>query len=318
VQYVKKHTLLQDKPKVIVIVGLTAVGKSALAIGLARRFNGEVISADSRQVYRGLNLGTGKITRKEMRGVPHHLLDVVSPKKQFSVAEYQTLAREKIDGIISRDKLPIICGGTGLYIDAALGRVTIPDVPPDPLLRKKLGRKSAEELFALLKKLDPKRAKEIDSKNPRRLIRAIEIANAKRSENLDPRRSPRREGEAVGIFASRSVCWIGLTLPPDLLKQRIKTRLSERIKDGLIAEVKELHQRGLSWKRLEKLGLEYRFVSRYLRGLMTKREMTDKLQTEIWRYAKRQMQWFKRNKDIQWFSPSQKTKIYAMLKSEGL
>ncbi len=317
-QYVKKHTLLQDKPKVIVIVGLTAVGKSALAIGLARRFNGEVISADSRQVYRGLNLGTGKITRKEMRGVPHHLLDVVSPKKQFSVAEYQTLAREKIDGIISRDKLPIICGGTGLYIDAALGRVTIPDVPPDPLLRKKLGRKSAEELFALLKKLDPKRAKEIDSKNPRRLIRAIEIANAKRSENLDPRRSPRREGEAVGIFASRSVCWIGLTLPPDLLKQRIKTRLSERIKDGLIAEVKELHQRGLSWKRLEKLGLEYRFVSRYLRGLMTKREMTDKLQTEIWRYAKRQMQWFKRNKDIQWFSPSQKTKIYAMLKSEGL
>jgi len=300
-----------------VVVGPTTVGKSALAVGLARRFGGEVISADSRQVYRGLNIGTGKITKKETRGIPHHLLDVANPKKQFSVAEYQILAQKKIDEIISRGKTPIICGGTGLYIDVLLGKISIPDVPPDPQLRKKLKKKSVEELFALLKKLDAKRVENIDSKNPRRLIRAIEIANAKRNENHDPRRSPRREGEAVGIFASRSVCWIGLTLPPEKLKKKITIRLLARMSRGMIAEVRRLHKEGLSWRRCEELGLEYRFISRYLRKLLTKREMTEKLQTEIWRYSKRQMQWFKRNKDIRWFNSSQKAQIYAMLKKKG-
>ena len=316
-QYVKKRAVLQDKPKVIVIVGPTAVGKSALAVRLARRFRGEIISADSRQVYRGLTVGTGKITEKEMREVPHHLLDVVSPKRQFSVALYQELARKKILEIYARGKLPIICGGTGLYVDTLLGRTAIPDVPPNFSLRRRLGEKTTAQLFALLIHLDPKRAKDIDLKNPRRLIRAIEIANAKRNKNPDPRRSPRREGKAVGIFVSRSVCWIGLTLPLKKLKEKIETRLFARMK-GMINEVRRLHKAGLSWKRCEELGLEYRFVSRYLRGLMTKAEMLEKLRTEIGRYAKRQMQWFKRNKEIRWFNPSQKTKIYAMLKKKGL
>ncbi len=289
------------------IVGPTAVGKSALAVRLARRFNGEVISADSRQVYRSLNIGTGKINKKEMHGIPHHLLDVASPRKQFSVAEYQTLAHEKISAIFSRGRVPIICGGTGLYVDAALGRITIPNVPPNHALRKKLEKKSAKGLFALLTRLDPHRAEKIDRQNPRRLIRAIEIAQALGSV------PPPQHSHIL-----QNVRIIGLTLPPEKLKEKITIRLFARIREDMINEVRRLHNAGMSWKRLDELGLEYRLVSRYLRGLMTKAEMLKKLQTEIWRYAKRQMQWFRRNKEIRWFNPSQKTEIYAMLKYKGL
>lgn len=320
--------------KIVVIAGSTASGKSALAVTLARRYNGEVISADSRQVYRGLDIGTGKITKKEMRGIPHHLLDVADPKEQFTAAEYQKLTRQKITEILSMGKLPIICGGTGLYIDAALWRVAIPEIPPNPVLRKKLEKKSPEELFEMLRELDATRAQTIDQHNPRRLVRAVEIAwadsservlglRAWRSENFVSRRSPRREGEADEIFAAQSeqelnVLWLGLMLPPEELKKKIAIRLFSRISRGMLTEVKTLHKHGLSWKRMEALGLEYRFVSRHLRGMLTKAEMIGKLQTEIYRYAKRQMTWFKRNKEIKWFRQSQKEAIFAMLEHKGL
>ena len=163
-------------PKIIAIVGPTASGKSDLAVKIARKYNGEIISADSRQVYRGLNIGTGKITKHEMLGVPHHLLDVADPKKRFTVADFKTLADKAIADISSRGKLPIICGGTGLYIDILTSGFVLPDVPPNPTLRKKLGQKTAAQLFVILKKLDPKRAENIDQTNSVRLIRAIEIA----------------------------------------------------------------------------------------------------------------------------------------------
>lgn len=318
------HTMYR-KPnrKTLVIVGPTASGKSALAATLARAFNGEIVSADSRQVYRGLNVGTGKITKKEMSGVTHHLLDVANPKKQFTVAEYQKLAREKIEDILSRGKLPIVVGGTGLYLDAALGRIAIPEVPPNSALRKKLEKKSITELFVMIQKLDPQRAKTIDAHNLRRLVRAIEIATTNEGKALQ---HPILQSALAKVRFD--ILWLGLTLQPEELKKKIAIRLffrlrqdfsgQARIEKDMITEVKRLHKCGLSWKRMEALGLEYRYLSRYLRGLLTETEMTEKLQTEIYRYAKRQMTWFKRNKEIRWFRPSQRREIFAMLKGEGL
>ncbi|HDO23680.1 MAG TPA: tRNA (adenosine(37)-N6)-dimethylallyltransferase MiaA, partial [bacterium] len=164
--------------KVIVILGPTASGKSEMAVKLAKKFNGEIISADSRQVYRGMDIGTGKITQKEMRGIPHHLLDVASPKKVFTVIDFKKRAEKAIKDIIKRGKISIICGGTGFYIQAITGGISIPEVKPNWKLRKQLEKKNAEQLFKMLKKLDPKRSKTIDAKNPRRLIRAIELAQS--------------------------------------------------------------------------------------------------------------------------------------------
>ncbi len=287
--------------KLIVILGPTAVGKSALGVVLAQKHNGEIISADSRQVYTGLTIGTGKITKKEMGGIPHHLLDVTIPKKQMSVVEFQKLAREKVEDILRRGKLPIIVGGTGLYINSIVNDVSFPEVPPNPLLRKKLDKKSPAELFAILIKLDGHRATTIDSHNPRRLVRAIEIATALGS--VPPYVStPRKDFNSL---------FIGLTLPPQTLKKRIATRLISRMKSGMVTEVRKLKRNGLSWKRMEELGLEYRYLSRFLRGLLSKEEMVEWLQSEIVRYAKRQMTWFKRNKRILWFKPTETAKIQS-------
>ncbi|MCX6747919.1 MAG: tRNA (adenosine(37)-N6)-dimethylallyltransferase MiaA, partial [Candidatus Nomurabacteria bacterium] len=173
------------KPKVIVILGATSTGKSDLAVLLATTIfkkKAEIISADSRQVYKGLDLGTGKITKKEMRGIPHHLLDVVNPKKTFTVTEFKKLADKKIKQILVRGNVPILCGGTGFYIDTVVNNVVFPEVPPNEELRKKLEQKNKEELFEILEKLDQQRAKDIKDKNELnnkvRLIRAIEIATS--------------------------------------------------------------------------------------------------------------------------------------------
>lgn len=276
------------KPKIIVIVGPTASGKSDLAVKIAKEKNGEVISADSRQVYKGLDIGTGKITKKEMKGVPHHLLDVVSPKQTFTVALFKRKAEKAITDIISRGKIPIICGGTGFYIDALVFDMDIPEVPPNKVLREKLEKKSLEQLFKELQKLDPERAEEIDVKNKVRLVRAIEIAKTigktpkiKKSDKYD-------------------VEWIGIDWPDEILKERIHTRLIKRIKSGMIKEAQNLHEKGLSYKRMEALGLEYRYLARFLKNEITCEQMISELSTKIWQYAKRQRMWFKRNKDINW------------------
>ena len=288
----------QNTKKMIVVLGPTASGKSDLAVRLAKKFDGEVISADSRQVYNGLNIGTGKITKREMRGVPHHLIDVASPTKTFTVAEYKKLADKSIGRIWSRGKLPIICGGTGFYIRAVIDNLIIPEVPPDKKLRRRLDKKTVDELFAILKSLDPRRAKEIDAKNPRRLIRAIEIATALGHV-------PHLEAS----LPSYDVLKIGLTLPDKILKQKIHIRLFARISRGMVAETKRLHKQGLSWKRMDELGLEYRYLARYLNGEISKKEMTIKLEKEIWQYAKRQRTWFKKDKRIRWHMLSDKKKI---------
>ncbi len=281
-------------PKILVIVGPTASGKSALAVRLAKKYHGEIISADSRQVYKGLDIGTGKITKKEMAGIPHHLLDVANPKRTFTVNHYQKLAQQKIKRIIKRGRLPIIVGGTGFYIDAALGIMMVPPVPPNLPLRNRLNLLTTVKLLRQLQRLDPERAKTIDAKNPRRLIRAIEIAAALgRVPPLKPRPLP------------YEVIKIGIQVPLPALKLKINNRLNKRLKQGLIKEVKNLHEKtGLSWKRLESFGLEYRYVARFLKAEDHNFFPQEQLETAIWHYAKRQMTWFKRDKSINWVTES--------------
>ena len=289
------------QPKIIVILGPTASGKSDLAVELAEKFNGEIISADSRQLYKGMDIGTGKITKKEMRGIPHHLLDVVSPKTKFDVARYQKLAHKKIADILKRGKLPIVCGGTGLYIKAIVENPRYPDVPPDWKLRKKLEKLSAEKLFSMLKKLDRARAKTIDGKNPHRLIRAIEIA--KQIGKVPPKKDyPKYDALLIGIKKS-----------PDELEKAIAARLHKRIRQGMIAEVRKLHKQGISWKRLEELGLEYRYIALYLQNKIDKKTVLETLETKINQYAKRQITWFKKTPDINWIR--NKKEVIALIQS---
>ncbi|MBI5003478.1 tRNA (adenosine(37)-N6)-dimethylallyltransferase MiaA [Candidatus Kaiserbacteria bacterium] len=287
------------RPKILIIVGPTASGKTALAIELAKKLGGEVISADSRQVYRGLDIGTGKVTKREMQGIPHHLLDIASPRKALSAGDFVIHASDAIARVACRERLPIIAGGTGFYIDALVGRIALPDVPPNPALRKKLAGNSAAQLFALLKKKDPSRALSMNTPSERnnkvRLIRALEIADGLEGQTFHKRSDlPRYE-----------TLWIGINPPFKVLEQKISKRLSQRLKIGMIAEAKRLHARGLSYKRMEALGLEYRSLARFLQGKITRPEMEAELNRDIRRYAKHQLSYWKRNTEIKWIKPSQ-------------
>lgn len=288
----------------VVILGPTATGKSGLAVKLARKYHGEVISADSRQVYKGLDIGTGKITKDEMQGIHHWLLDIVNPKDSFSVAQFQEQVRAKIQTILKRSKLPIICGGTGFYIDSVVNNTVLPEVPPNKKLRAKLEKKSAEELALMLKQLDENRYNNIDINNKVRLVRAIEIATA--------------IGKVPKIINNESeynFLKIGLVLSNEDLRSKINKRLKLRIKQGMIEEAERLHKKGLSYERMRELGLEYRYLADFLEKKISKIEMISKLETEIWRYAKRQMTWFKKDKRIKWFNPKEIRKIQKEINS---
>ena len=272
---------MKIKNKIIVILGPTASGKTGLSIKLAKKFHGEIISADSRQLYKGMDIGTGKVTKKEMAKIPHYLLDVANPKKQFTVAQYKRLAERAIKKIIANKKIPIICGGTGFYIQTITDNTTIPEVKPDAKLRAELEKKSAKELFNQLKKLDPRRAKNIDGNNRRRLIRALEIVIKSGKKVPILKSEPKYEALIIGIKRNAKE-----------LKELIKTRLFKRLKQGMVKEIINLKKSGLSWKRLEDFGLEYRYVAYYLQNKLSYNEMVGKLQKEIEHYAKRQMTWF--------------------------
>ena len=297
--------LMQKKPKLLVIVGPTSSGKSALAVSLARKFKGEVISADSRQVYKGLDIGTGKITKREMRGVSHHLLDVASPKKLFTAHDFKGFASQCIAQIASRNKLPIVTGGTGFFIDALVGRISLPNVPINLGLRDRLEKKTAEQLFLMLKKRDPERAKTIDRHNRRRLVRALEIVYAlgKVPKNND----------LVGRYSDYDVLWIGISLAKPELDKNISMRLFARIRGGMVAEARRLHANGLSYKRMDSLGLEYRWLALLLQKKISRGEFEDMLLRDIRRYAKRQITYWKRNKEIRWFNPRNMREIYRLV-----
>jgi tRNA dimethylallyltransferase len=286
---------LKMKQKVIAIVGPTASGKSSLAVALALKFHGEIISADSRQIYKGLNLGTGKITKQEMMGIPHHLLDIWNPKKAVSVAEFKQKAEEALEEIVTNKKVPVVCGGTGFYIDTFLFNRELPHVEPNVALRKKLEKLPTQTLGEKLLKLDPRRAKEIDLKNRVRIIRAIEIV------------------DALGVVPPLTdsppydVLFIGLNPSEQWLKAKIKTRLQERMQKGMVREAQNLHKNGLTYKRMIELGLEYKYLALFLQKKISKEEMITELEKEIWQYSKRQMTWFRKNKSIVWLKPELKT-----------
>jgi len=375
-----------QKP-IIILVGPTASGKSDLAVYLARKFNGEIISADSRQVYKGMNIGTGKVslsksphtqtlsypaplTQRGVRGVKpsgyyegiaHYLLNVASPTRRFTAAQYKKLAQAAIKKIQNShgrvsmargskpseryshaNKIPIICGGTGFYIRMLVDNLDIPAVKPDLKLRAKLEKKTTEELFAELQKLDPRRAKAIDRHNPRRLVRALEIVlkTGRPVPTLNPPQlsftkrggvPPFRKGRLGGIYspplggvrgdftaplrqrgATRLAeaidvaqgglkpLFLGIQIPRPKLARRIKSRLEKRLKHGMIAEVRKLRSQGLSWKRLDSFGLEYRWLAKYLQKTISYDEMVKRLQKDIEHYAKRQMTWFQRDPRIHW------------------
>jgi tRNA dimethylallyltransferase len=291
------------KDNIIAIVGPTAAGKSDIAVRIAKAIGGEVVSADSRQIYKGLDIGSGKITPRETRGVPHYMLDVADPKRTFTVAQYQKQALKEIARILKRGKIPVLVGGTGLYIQAIIDGVTFPEVKPNAKLRKKLEGKSAAELAAILKKLDKKRYLEIDIHNPRRLVRAIEIAKALGS--VPP----------IKKTSDFTPLLIGIRLDDEILKKKIHARLLKRMKVGMVAEAKRLHAEGLSYKRMDSLGLEYRYLAAFLQKKLSKEEMIEQLSNAIWHYAKRQITWFKKDKRIKWFEPGEYEKIESKVRN---
>ena len=297
-----------QQPKVIVILGTTATGKSDLAVkialrlssGQAKKFGGEIISADSRQVYIGLDIGTGKMTKKDIRGIPHHLLDVANPKRKFTVSQYKKFAEEKIEEIIARGNVPIICGGTGFYIDAITQGVIFPEVPPNKNLRKILEKKSTIELFQILKKFDKSRAKNIKDKNEQnnkvRLIRAIEIAKALGKVPKIIKDSPPYKFIKIGLY-----------LPAPILEMKIEKRVKKMFQLGLLKEIEMLKNKGISQKRLAEFGFEYNNPT------------VESVVSESLKYAKRQITWFKRDSEIAWYNASDKNlekNIFAILKKD--
>jgi len=298
---------VKKRQKIIVIVGPTASGKSDLAVELAKKINGEVISADSRQVYKGLDIGTGKITKREMKGIPHHLLDVAPPRRKFTAHDFVHLSQKCYSSVLQNNRIPIVVGGTGFYIDALLGNTPLSNVPADEDLRKELEGKTPAQLIALLKRKNPKRAKDIIEKNEqnnkRRIIRAIEIALA----------HPKCPEGVSGHSRRYEVLWIGIKPEKEKLRERIHERLLVRIRRGMVAEAKTLHAKGLSYRRMEELGLEYRYLARFLKNEITKDEMIEQLSAKIWQYAKRQMTYWRRNKEIKWFLPKEVPKIKKLV-----
>jgi len=293
--------------KAIIIIGQTATGKTDLSIDLALRYGGEVISCDSRQVYSGLDIGSAKITEKEMRGVPHHLIDVADPRKDvFTAYEYLRLGREALHDIWERCKLPIIVGGTGLYVDLLMGRQQFDPFNPDPKLKRELEEMSKESLQEFLDQHNPETFASLngsDRENPVRLISHILRSNSSSKQESEATAEERTIRELPDDFES---LWIGIECDPEELRQRIALRNSIRLTGGdnslLVKEIKNLHASGLSWERMESLGLEYRYVGRYMRGeIKSLGELIEIINQKTWQYAKRQKNWFKRNDEVGWF-----------------
>lgn len=278
--------------KLVVVCGTNASGKSGLGIELAKKYGGEIVSADSRQVFEGLDLGSGKVTPEEMKEVKHHLIDVAKPNDFFSLTDFQDKAYEAIDDIIARDKKAFLVGGTGLYVNSIVDGFNISREPVDEELRKKTLEMSIEELIAVLEEKNPEVLKTIDIKNKRRLERAVERAIKGVPEG--PRNNPRYETLVIGVTWDRKV-----------LYERIRERLDRRLDEGMIDEVKRLRANGATDEFLYGLGLEYRFILMYLREEFESFEaFYDKLFMEIRHLAKEQMTWFRKRKDINWIDMS--------------
>lgn len=283
--------------KIITIVGPTAVGKSRLALYLAPKHNGEIINADSRQVYRYMDIGTAKPSKEEQSRVPHHLLDIVNPDEHFSLGIYQEKALDKIHNIQNRGKIPILVGGTGLYIKAIIESWKIPHVPPDENLRASFEKRAEKEginsLYEELRILNPEAAGKISQNNLRRIIRALEIfRNIKASVDG----VPYKKGESLKSLI------IGLTMPRDHLNKEINNRVDEMLRRGVIEEVKNLLSMGYNMELPSMSGIGYRQIGRYLKSEITLQEAILQIKQRTRRFASRQYAWFSLNdKQIHWF-----------------
>ena len=272
--------------KLIVIEGTNASGKSGLGVRLAEKYGGEIVSADSRQVFRGLDLGSGKITPEEMRDVPHHLIDVADPNEFFSMHDFQRLAYRAIDSICARGKTPFLVGGTGLYVESVTEGYVMNDLKPDLEYRAYLETFETPELYQMLIQLRP--GIEIDPKNRNRVMRRLEKIHDGDEESVP--NQPRYDCLKLGVL------W-----KPEVLRARIDERLEHRLSDGMIEEVQRLMDEGATVEFLKKLGLEYRYITQYLIGeIPDRQEMIDALATAIKQFAKRQRIWFRRDPAIHW------------------
>ena len=272
--------------KLIVIEGTNASGKSGLGVRLAEKYGGEIVSADSRQVFRGLDLGSGKITPEEMRDVPHHLIDVAEPNEFFSMHDFQRLAYRAIDSICARGKTPFLVGGTGLYVESVTEGYVMNDLKPDLEYRAYLETFETSELYHMLTQLRP--GIEIDPKNRNRVMRRLEKIHDGDEESVP--NQPRYDCLKLGVS------W-----KPEVLRARIDERLEHRLSDGMIEEVQRLMDEGATVEFLKKLGLEYRYITQYLIGeIPDRQDMIDALATAIKQFAKRQRIWFRRDPAIHW------------------
>ncbi len=289
--------LEQQKGKLLVIIGPTAVGKTKLSIEMAKRFNGEIISGDSMQVYKGMDIGTAKIKEGETEGIPHYLIDIKEPDEPFSAAEFQELANLKIADIQSRGKLPIIVGGTGLYIQSVIYDYQFSEAPSDPeyrtILEKRVAAEGIEEVFAELKEIDPESAERIHPNNTRRVIRALEIFHCTghtMSEQLKEQPTEMKY----------DTCIIGLTMERGQLYARINHRVDLMVEEGLVVEVRGFFDQGLTdCQSIQAIG--YKELYDFFNGRISEEEAIDHLKQNSRHYAKRQLTWFRNKMNVSWF-----------------
>lgn len=288
----------QGKPAIVAIVGPTASGKTSLSLALAKAINGEIISADSRQVYKYLDIGTDKIHESARQGIPHHLIDILEPDAEFTLADYKRMAIKAINEIHRRQKVPILCGGTGLYLNAIIENYQVPKIPPQYDLRQELARyyeeHGAEALHKLLQEKDPEAAARIHPNNVAYVVRAIEINIAGGQPKRDTKGEPDFEVFTVGID------W-----PREVLYDRINGRVDELIDKGLLNEVKTLLVRGYKPNIPSMASIGYQELIEFLQGNGTLEEAVDKIKQNTRNYCKRQLTWFRRYKNIQWLEGSE-------------
>ncbi|MEW5706076.1 MAG: tRNA (adenosine(37)-N6)-dimethylallyltransferase MiaA [Actinomycetota bacterium] len=294
-----------SKRKLIAIVGPTATGKSNVAIELAKRIDGEIISADSMQIYKGMDIGTAKVTPDEMNGIPHHLIDIISPAEPFSVAEYQKLARRIIDEISERGKIPILVGGTGLYVRSVIDKLEFPSGEISSKVRRQLEQRAklegSEVLYKELIEKDPKAAEIVHPNNVRRIIRALEIIELT-GKPFSYYHSEWKSRESIYDLAI-----FGLTMDRKLLYERIDRRVDKMIEAGLIDEVKELQSKGYEKFLTSQQAIGYKELIRYLKGESSLEEAIDIIKSRTRQYAKRQLTWFRADPRIKWIDVTRKT-----------
>lgn len=295
-----------EKPKVIVICGPTASGKTALSIKLAKKINGEIISSDSMQIYKDMDIGTAKPSREEMDGIPHHLIDFVEPNQRYSVAEFKKDAESAIEEILSKGKTPIIVGGTGLYVDSLIYGIEYQDIQLDEKYRQELEQRAKneglEKLYEEARQIDPQAMEKISANDKKRILRVLEIYKATGKNKTEQEKESRKNGVKYDykVFA---INW-----DREILYERINKRVDIMIEQGLIQEVEQLLEKYNEFPTAMQ-GLGYKEVVEYLQGITTKEEMIEKIKMETRRYAKRQITWFKKNKQTIWIAHNDLQKI---------